>query len=120
MGLQRSTVSPWSSSMRRSTPCVLGCWGPMLMIIVWSSDGSTTRCASAATSASLMRSTEPTSRSSSSGPSSLRGRISCSPSLVRNGVSDRMTRSDAGGRHAGPLGGAVWPSENCTGMAPTS
>ena len=33
-GFVRSTVSPSSSSMRRSTPCVLGCCGPMLMIIV--------------------------------------------------------------------------------------
>ena len=40
IGLQRSTVSPCSSSMSRSTPCVLGCCGPMLMIIVWSSSGS--------------------------------------------------------------------------------
>ena len=40
MGLVRSTVSPSSSSMRRSTPWVLGCCGPMLMIIVWSSDGA--------------------------------------------------------------------------------
>ena len=37
MGLVRSTVSPSSSSMRRSTPWVEGCWGPMLMIVVSSS-----------------------------------------------------------------------------------
>src|SRR5687768_687340 len=37
MGFDRSTCSPWSSSINRSTPWVLGCWGPMLMIIVWSS-----------------------------------------------------------------------------------
>ena len=37
-GLVRSTVSPSSSSMSRSTPWVEGCWGPMLMIIVSSSD----------------------------------------------------------------------------------
>ena len=39
IGLQRSTVSPCSSSISRSTPWVLGCAGPMLMIIVWSSSG---------------------------------------------------------------------------------
>ncbi len=27
-------VSPSSSSTRRSTPCVLGCWGPMLTVII--------------------------------------------------------------------------------------
>src|ERR1051326_6843856 len=30
-GMQRTTVSPSSSSTSRSTPCVAGCWGPMLM-----------------------------------------------------------------------------------------
>src|SRR6185503_13327210 len=29
-----TTYSPDSSSTRRSTPCVLGCWGPMLTVIV--------------------------------------------------------------------------------------
>ena len=29
-----STVSPSSSSTSRSTPCVLGCCGPMLTVIV--------------------------------------------------------------------------------------
>ena len=33
-GLHRTTYSPSSSSSRRSTPCVEGCCGPMLMIIV--------------------------------------------------------------------------------------
>src|SRR6266508_2646390 len=33
-GLARTTVSASSSSITRSTPCVDGCWGPMLMIIV--------------------------------------------------------------------------------------
>src|ERR671919_1925 len=42
-GLQRSTVSPCSSNMSRNTPCVLGCCGPMLRIIVWSSSGSSGR-----------------------------------------------------------------------------
>ena len=40
IGLHRSTVSPWSSSINRSTPCVDGCCGPMLMIMVWSSSAS--------------------------------------------------------------------------------
>ena len=39
--LVRSTNSPSSSSMSRSTPWVEGCWGPMLMIIVSSSGRST-------------------------------------------------------------------------------
>ena len=34
IGLTRSTVSPSSSIIRRSTPWVDGCCGPMLMIIV--------------------------------------------------------------------------------------
>src|SRR5919199_6007118 len=33
-GVHLSTVSPSSSSTRRSTPCVEGCCGPMLMVIV--------------------------------------------------------------------------------------
>ena len=40
-GLVRSTVSPSSSSISRSTPWVDGCWGPMLMIMVSSSGRST-------------------------------------------------------------------------------
>ena len=52
IGLQRSTVSPYNSSMRRSTPWVLGCCGPMLMIIVWSSSGSSGRSPRSAASAS--------------------------------------------------------------------
>ena len=39
-GLMRSTSSPSSSIMRRSTPCVDGCCGPMLMIIVSPSSSS--------------------------------------------------------------------------------
>ena len=38
-GLARSTVSPSSSIMMRSTPWVDGCCGPMLMIIVSSTSG---------------------------------------------------------------------------------
>src|SRR5687768_2822374 len=34
-GMHRTTVSPSSSSTRRSTPCVAGCCGPMLMSM-WS------------------------------------------------------------------------------------
>src|SRR5690349_19189711 len=33
-GLQATTFSPSSSSTTRSTPCVLGCWGPMLSVMV--------------------------------------------------------------------------------------
>ena len=68
IGLQRSTVSPCSSSISRSTPWVLGCCGPMLMIIVWSLVRvELAMSPSSAASASLMRSTAPTSRSSSRG-----------------------------------------------------
>src|SRR5215813_7545946 len=34
IGLAASTVSPSSSSATRSTPCVEGCWGPMLSVMV--------------------------------------------------------------------------------------
>src|SRR5215510_10463822 len=34
VGLTETTVSPSSSSTSRSTPCVLGCWGPMFTVIV--------------------------------------------------------------------------------------
>src|SRR6478735_4505186 len=60
IGLQRSTVSPCSSSMSRSTPWVDGCCGPMLMIIV-SSSGAWS-CSTSATSVSERRSTAPRSR----------------------------------------------------------
>ena len=80
MGLVRSTVSPSSSSMRRSTPWVLGCCGPMLMIIVWSSAGpSPTRSWA---SASESRRVAPSSRSSSAAPADERAVISCAPSEV--------------------------------------
>ena len=39
-GFARTTVSPSSSIMMRSTPWVDGCCGPMLMIIVWLSPSS--------------------------------------------------------------------------------
>src|SRR4051794_15975757 len=80
IGLQRSTVSPRSSSIRRSTPWVLGCAGPMLMTIVWSSSGAAGISPSLAASASLIRSTEPTSRSNSRAVSSLRGLSPCGAS----------------------------------------
>ena len=79
IGLQRSTVSPWSSSINRSTPCVDGCCGPMLMIMVCSSSASSGISGSAAASASLMRSTAPISRISSRAGTCERGRISCVP-----------------------------------------
>ena len=82
IGLHRSTVSPCISSISRSTPCVLGWAGPMLRIIVWSSSGSSGRSPSCAASASLMRSTAPTSRSSSWAVTSERGLSSCDSSDV--------------------------------------
>src|SRR5581483_1548920 len=80
MGLVRRTVSPCSSSMRRSTPCVDGCCGPMLMIIVSSSPGSVEL--NSAASVSERRSTAPISRSSSSALLPLRGASSWRPSYV--------------------------------------
>ena len=57
IGLQRVTVSPSSSSSSRSTPCVDGCWGPMLMIMRSGAEGSAVWA-----SDSLSRSTGPPPR----------------------------------------------------------
>src|SRR5919107_1902143 len=49
-GMHRTTVSPSSSSTRRSTPCVAGCCGPMLMSMCSpASSGSIAGGASSAT-----------------------------------------------------------------------
>ena len=80
MGLVRSTVSPSISSMRRSTPWVLGCCGPMFMIMVWSSPASDSPSSAAA--ASLRRRTEPSSRRRSVADSRARSAISWAPSEV--------------------------------------
>src|SRR3954470_20091404 len=77
IGFVRRTVSPWSSSMRRSTPWVLGCCGPMLMIMVSSSLTSTST-----SSCDTPRSTAPCSRARTASPVSLRGLISWAPSSV--------------------------------------
>ena len=53
--------------MRRSTPCVDGCCGPMLMIMVSSSGRSMSMSEASTPWLSGSRSTDPTSRSSSSG-----------------------------------------------------
>ena len=67
--------------MRRSTPWVLGCCGPMLMIIVSSSPATMSGAeARRSASVSLRRSMAPTSRSSSFAFSSLRERSSWPPS----------------------------------------
>src|SRR6185312_6845103 len=42
VGMHDLIVSPSSSSTSRSTPCVLGCWGPMLTVIVSVGTASTT------------------------------------------------------------------------------
>src|SRR3954465_12070901 len=62
IGLDRSTVSPSSSNIRRNTPCVDGCWGPMLMIMRSSSRGPWGAVSRAAASRSDMRSTAEESR----------------------------------------------------------
>ena len=64
-GLVRSTVSPSSSSISRSTPWVEGCCGPMLMIMVSSSDRSMSMSEGSTATPSGRRSTAPTSRRSS-------------------------------------------------------
>src|SRR4029453_233602 len=103
-GLLRSTVSPSSSSMSRSTPCVDGCCGPMLRIIVWSSEGSSS--AIAATSASDIRRTAPTSRISSAAPAPWRGASSWDPSDVRMAASvEAVVTASPGVLHALELHG---------------
>src|SRR5438270_8218349 len=77
IGLVRRTVSPSSSSMRRSTPWVLGCCGPMLMIMVWSSVSSTST-----SSWETPRRTAPCSRARTSSLVWLRSLISWAPSSV--------------------------------------
>src|SRR4051794_17190512 len=74
-GLVRSTVSPSSSSMRRSTPWVDGCWGPMLMIMVSSSETSMSMSPASTVAPSGRRRT-PSSNASSRG--SLTSRRCCS------------------------------------------
>ena len=112
IGLQRSTVSPCSSSIRRSTPWVLGCAGPMLRIIVWSSSGSSGRSPSWAASASLIRSTAPSSRISSLAVTSERGLSSWDSSAVWRTIAscDSVCVTS---RHE-------LASLNCTGIEPTS
>ncbi len=82
IGLVRSTVSPSSSSIRRSTPWVDGCWGPMLMIIVSSSRRSMSMSAGLMKLPSGRRRTAPTSRRSSLLAVLPRGSSSCAPSAV--------------------------------------
>ncbi len=102
IGLVRSTSSPCSSSIRRSTPWVDGCCGPMLSSIVCSS-ASGASWDSVAASVSDSRSTEPSSRSSSAAVAPLRGPISWVPSPVRRGrrlgtlgrLSDRPSAGNA-------------------------
>src|SRR5207244_3375215 len=89
-GLVRSTVSPSSSIMRRSTPWVLGCCGPMLMIMRLSSTAST--------STSAVRSTAPTSRASSAAGVAARDRISWAPSSVSRARSGVVMRGSPRGR----------------------
>src|SRR4051812_110441 len=80
MGLVRITDSPRSSSIRRRTPCVDGCWGPMLMIMVSSSGPAD--CSSWAASASDRRRTAPSSRNRSVALVTERLLISWAPSRV--------------------------------------
>src|SRR5437763_5451229 len=83
IGLARSTVSPSSSIMIRSTPWVDGCWGPMLMIIVSSSPTSMSMSpASRAVAPSAARTMPPSSMRRSAAVVPSRESISWVPSEV--------------------------------------
>src|SRR5580704_13365379 len=82
IGFVRSTVSPSSSIISRSTPCVDGCWGPMLMIIVSSPDTSMSRFPSDGAELSGNRRTAPTSRRGSGAGVCARSASSWGPSAV--------------------------------------
>ena len=81
-GFERSTVSPSSSSMIRSTPWVDGCWGPRLRIIVSSSPKRASSAPGSRTALSGSRSTPPCSISSSTALVELARPSSCAPSSV--------------------------------------
>ena len=82
MGFVLKTVSPSSSIMSLSTPCVDGCCGPMLMIIVSSSVTSISRSPSETSPPSGSRRTAPISRRNSTGEVCSRRFNSCEPSAV--------------------------------------
>jgi hypothetical protein len=84
----------------------------MLRIIVWSSVGSSSP--RLATSASDIRSTEPTSRIISAAPAPLRGVSSCDPSEVRLVASVESVVTASTPHHL-----AFCTPLNCTGITPT-
>src|SRR3954462_12795121 len=87
-GMQRTTVSPSSSSTRRSTPCVAGCWGPMLMSICSpASSGSAAGGASSATGDPPSSTTSGTRRGR---PCASRPLVDSSTSTVRRVVAMRV------------------------------
>src|SRR5581483_2678097 len=81
-GFDRNTVSPSSSSITRSTPCVDGCWGPMLMIMVSSSVSSRSKSLVSMVRPSGRRRTAPSSRRNSGSVVDSRTRSSWLPSDV--------------------------------------
>ena len=101
MGLVRTTVSPSSSIMRRSTPWVDGCWGPKLRIMESSPAGSRSMSDEPGTWLSGRRSTAPTSRPSSSGAVRSRRISSWLPSEV--------SATRPGGMVCSLIGGPVLP-----------
>ena len=88
-GMQRTTVSPSSSSTRRSTPCVAGCCGPMLISMCSpSSSGSSAGGASIGTTIARLvrrragRAAAVPARRARSSRARLRPCVSSSPSLL--------------------------------------
>src|SRR5947207_999033 len=83
-GMHRTTVSPSSSSTRRSTPCVAGCCGPRLMSIC-----SPSRAGSSDVGASIATADPPPSTINGTRcgrPSASRPVVDSSPSIVRRVV----------------------------------
>src|SRR3954452_16734232 len=116
-GLVRRTVSPSSSSMSRNTPWVDGCCGPMLMIMVSSSDTSVSMSSGSTATPSGRRRT-PSSNETPRGSRTPRRSVSSwSPSAVSSASCRSlwicvMTRSSPGPRrflelHRHPTDGVV-------------
>src|SRR5947209_7114029 len=55
MGSTSTTISPSSRSFRRKTPCVEGCWGPMLRVMSWVCGAEPSGIVGLAKSTRLMR-----------------------------------------------------------------
>src|SRR5664280_1158681 len=123
-GFVRSTVSPSSSNIRRSTPWVEGCCGPMLMIMVSSSVRSTSMSEGSMATPSGSRSTAPTSRRSSPASVAERELSSWPPSevstirpvAVPSGAGLKKSSPDTGG----PCTVSGWGEGACASGSPWS